>query len=218
MDSYLTIGDLEIFKYCGTAYNSNCYIIWNSIVNEAVVVDPNCEAFVQDFVRLYPVDIKWIFVSHEHYDHLLAAKAIRENYGGQIVLTNDAQKALPKLQNQLRRSFNLHLHFTNQEAEAVPEFKTFEADLCFDQELQLKWHQHQFLLTQTKGHTKGSMCMQLDDKVIFSGDAILNGKPIVTKFLGGNMAEYNASTVPYFEKIKNDTWILPGHGEAFKKA
>ena len=42
------------------------------------------------------------------------------------------------------------------------------ADIYFEQKFEFKWESHDFYLISTPGHSKGSICILLDNKYLFS--------------------------------------------------
>ena len=71
----------------------------------------------------------------------------------------------------------------------------------------------------TPGHTKGSVCLRLDN-VLFSGDHIL---PDISPNIGGGDLKHQGLLTLYLESIQRCKTlaseidlVLPGHGEAFK--
>lgn len=64
-------------------------------------------------------------------------------------------------------------------------------------EEQWSWEGHSLLLKETPGHSKGSICIILDERYLFSGDSLVTGYPTVTRLPGGSKQEYEAVTLPY---------------------
>ena len=57
----------------------------------------------------------------------------------------------------------------------------------------------------------------VDDAIAFSGDSMIDGRRIITAFKGGNAEEMQYKTLPKLMSLTDDLWVLPGHGEPFKK-
>lgn len=64
----------------------------------------------------------------------------------------------------------------------------------------------------TPGHSKGSCCIEVDSKYVFTGDSLIQDIPVITRYPGGSMEEYERQTVPYLEKLSEEAFIMPGHG------
>jgi glyoxylase-like metal-dependent hydrolase (beta-lactamase superfamily II) len=72
---------------------------------------------------------------------------------------------------------------------------------------------YKFKIIETPGHTLGSICYLMDDKILFSGDTLFNGSIGRTDFPNG---DYN-KMVKSLNKLKNLPGyiiVYPGHGEA----
>jgi glyoxylase-like metal-dependent hydrolase (beta-lactamase superfamily II) len=92
---------------------------------------------------------------------------------------------------------------------------TIVADKTFDQEEVLKIGDLKFNVISTPGHSEGSACYELFDKLVFTGDTLLQNDPIILRFPGGNKDDYKNVSLPYLRSLPKDTIIMPGHGDPF---
>ena len=74
---------------------ANCYILSDSEKN-AVVVDPGGDApRILEEIRKRSLRVQYIFLTHVHFDHFLAAAEVREAAGApQLVPKEDAASCL----------------------------------------------------------------------------------------------------------------------------
>lgn len=63
----------------------------------------------------------------------------------------------------------------------------------------------------TPGHTKGSMCILLDN-ILFTGDTLFKGSYGRFDLKGGNYMEL-VSSLNYLRKLDKDILVLAGHGD-----
>ena len=79
----------------------------------------------------------------------------------------------------------------------------------------MKWRNYSIQFISTPGHSKGSICFLIENK-LFSGDTLMQSKPFINK-RNGSMEEYKNSLniLNMLIKGKNIT-IYPGHGDTFK--
>ena len=72
------------------------------------------------------------------------------------------------------------------------------------------------LLSQFFGHSNDSIIAVVDDKYMFSGDAILS-IPTVTRFVGGSSKKFWDNDIPRLkEYIPYIEMVFPGHGDIGK--
>ena len=61
------------------ALSTNCYIIYDN--GEAIIVDPgDKDERISRFIDENGLKIKFIYLTHCHFDHILGAKWLREKY------------------------------------------------------------------------------------------------------------------------------------------
>ena len=92
---------------------------------------------------------------------------------------------------------------------------TINAEITFDKEAEIKIGHLRFHVTSTPGHSEGSACYTLFEKMIFTGDTLLQDYPVILKFPGGNKDDYEKEALPFLKKLSKDSFIMPGHGEPF---
>jgi len=98
----------------------------------------------------------------------------------------------------------------------IPKDKEGKIDISYFDRLNLEWEGLSFHIQETIGHSKGSSSILMDKTYIFSGDAVLKEKPIITNYLGGNREDYKNSTISYYQQLNKNLMVLPGHGEMFE--
>ena len=69
----------------------------------------------------------------------------------------------------------------------------------------------------TPGHSDCSQCIELWHEhhlwAVFTGDSLVNGHDVITRFPSGSKKVFREITEPYLMKINDETTILPGHGD-----
>ena len=74
---------------------TNCYIIEDENTKELMVVDPGGEA--QKIIELVDIlggQLKYIYLTHCHGDHIGAVKELKEQKGGKILIHTDDYEGL----------------------------------------------------------------------------------------------------------------------------
>ena len=79
----------------------------------------------------------------------------------------------------------------------------------------IEWQGHKLFMKETPGHSKGSICILVDDKYLFSGDTIFREFPTATRMPGGSTRAYKTITEPWLESLPQDIVVYPGHTDSF---
>lgn len=164
-----------------TGPGTNTYLVGHE---EVVVIDPGPDdpAHLDAIAAAGAGAVKWIVVTHTHPDHSPGAQGLRERLGGGVLVLGYEGG---------RDGFD-------PDAE-IGEGHTIDAD-----EFTLR-------ALHTPGHASNHLCYLLeDDRLLFSGDHIMNGSTVVISPPDGDMAAYLSS----LERLRSLGLkaIAPGHG------
>lgn len=162
---------------------TNCFLL---IGNEghAVAIDP--AAPVEEFVQALEENdatLTAVLLTHGHHDHIGSVEALYEKYGARVYM-NEADA----------RQFHMHPD------EFYTDFGTIQVD------------DMTFTTIFTPGHTPGSTCIQVDDK-LFSGDTLFADSIGRTDLEGGSMKQMRESLKKLADNITEDLKVYPGHAE-----
>jgi glyoxylase-like metal-dependent hydrolase (beta-lactamase superfamily II) len=163
--------------------------------------------------------LKYIILTHHHYDHSSGAHRLREALGGQVVVHRDEERLLldpgtdfgdveiPEDQKEARERAK---HFMEDAKKANPEVRLNDGDAITVGGLRLR-------AVHAPGHTAGHLCVFLEEeRVLFAGDNVLGvGTAAISPPPHGDMAEYIRS----LRKMQSldAALLLPGHGPAVKE-
>lgn len=78
------------FKHFLTDINaSNCYVIGCSETKTAVIIDPSeYSEKIQTYIEKKFLDIKYIFITHNHYDHNQDVPAVLNQFNAEVINGN----------------------------------------------------------------------------------------------------------------------------------
>ena len=94
--------------------------------------------------------------------------------------------------------------------------RQYNADITYEEEYTLNWHNYSFQFYHIPGHSQGSSLIVLNGQYAFTGDSLLKDLPIIIRFPGSNKADYENITMPLLSRfLTSDMTILPGHGVPF---
>ena len=167
-----------------TGPGTNTYLVGKE---EVTVIDPGPAMQEHiDVITAAAPNIKQILVTHTHPDHSPGVRLLKEKldvpaYG---MLTNSSK---------------------NQDQTFSPERILDDGEVFQEEEFSIE-------VVHTPGHASNHLCFILkEEKLIFTGDHIMNGSTVVIGPPDGNMKQYIQS----LEKLKeyDIEKIAPGHGE-----
>lgn len=182
---------------------TNCYLLADDN-GRGVCIDPGDHADrLLEIARKMGVRIEAIWLTHGHFDHMLAAAEIKRATGAALYVHAEDEGCL----DDPRR--NLLAYFTVRIPLSLKADKTFrEGDILNAGDLP-------FTVWETPGHTPGSCCFVNEALgVVFSGDTLFENGVGRTDMPGGDEETLRVS-VERLEKITSAPRVYPGHGEDF---
>ena len=183
--------------------STNCYFLINEELREAVIVDPGENAKqIQGYLAENELTPVAILLTHGHFDHMMAAEALRDACGIKVYATAKEKELLNSSTLNLAKGF-------------------IRADYTMDADIYCKEGDEFYLagctirVLETPGHTPGGCCYYIPSQnMMFSGDTLFYGSIGRTDFPGGSFKELS-------KNIKEKLYVLPaesicysGHGEA----
>jgi glyoxylase-like metal-dependent hydrolase (beta-lactamase superfamily II) len=142
-----------------------------------------------------------VLLTHGHYDHILAADAVRKKYGIKIYASSDEKEVLASEQMNLSAASGDHV--------------TLTADVWHEDKDCLKLAGIDIEVMHTPGHTKGGSCYYISEaELLFSGDTLFAGSVGRTDFPTGSMSEIVRSIKEKLLVLPESTKVFPGHGES----
>lgn len=184
--------------------NTNSYIL-RAKEDEgfATVIDPG-EDFtgIVNAIEANHLNVDLIVLTHGHFDHACSSGSLSKKYGGKIAMSSEDMFLL-----QLNREAMRKL--------GIKEECDFWVDIDLSKVNSLPIHKSFSLeVLRTPGHTPGSVVLlSPTGSVAFTGDTLFRGFVGRTDFPGGSEQQLKDSLKMLLEKAKEDSLILPGHGE-----
>jgi hydroxyacylglutathione hydrolase len=192
-----------IHKLINTPLTSNCYIIYND--GKCIIVDPgssnNYEIYV--FLKLKNLTPEYIFLTHEHFDHIWGLNDLRSIYIDLKVISS-----IECSNSIICSKKNMSAFYKNI------NFVCLKSDIVFKDLFEFCWMDTIFHFFVTEGHSLGSVCILFNDSLI-TGDTIILNEKTVTKLPGGSESQLKASFLKISERITFPINIYAGHGQDF---
>ena len=194
------MADLEIFQKTLGDLGTNCYILVNHDTKECVVFDPADEAHVLKEIFDHPdFNLKGIFLTHGHFDHIGAAKELKDTYNVPIYASKEENdQILMKLGGNLSAMFGKPM--------------TLEADELLHDGDKLDILGTTLECMLTPGHTAGGMCFYCEElKSVIVGDTLFCESVGRTDFPTGSGSVLVNSIREKLFVLPDNTKVFPGH-------
>ncbi|MBI4326173.1 MAG: MBL fold metallo-hydrolase [Chloroflexi bacterium] len=108
--------ELRMITTTGEGMAVNCYLVWDEVTREAALFDTGWDAQpIFDLIATEQLQLKHLFITHTHRDHIAAMEPIRERYP-KVRLHSNSRHAPPDQRNRSRDFIHLgSLRITNRE-------------------------------------------------------------------------------------------------------
>lgn len=196
------MGKLQIASAALGMLSTNCYFLNNTETGETILVDPADEAVsIKNWCINNGKKPVAVLLTHGHFDHMLAADALRKEFGIKIYVGEDEKELL---ENAV---WNLSAMWSSP--------ATLKADEFLSGGQLLKLAGFEIRVIATPGHTAGGVSYYLaDEGVLLSGDTLFAGSYGRVDFPTSSMAELARSIREKLLTLPEETVVYPGHGEA----
>jgi len=191
----------EIIAIPVGALEVNCYLVWDKATGEGVVIDPGADAQeIIATVRENDVKVRFVVNTHGHFDHVGADAAMKAAFGAPVAIHPDDAALMAEA----------HEHGVFFGVETP---KQAAADIALKDGDTLEAGPLRFRVIHTPGHTRGGVCLYMDQgKTLFTGDTLFAGSIGRTDFEGGSMDSLLESIAARLLVLDDDVLVLPGHG------
>ena len=190
--------DIKVFPY--GPLGENTYLVTDEDSGYKAIIDPGY--YGDDVAECIGESntLKYIILTHGHFDHLYAAEEYKERYSNAELIAPDKEKYL------------VHKDWINDVLTRGMTVKNCpEPDMYVSEDSELKLGNTEFTFIHTPGHTEGGMCIKSGD-IIFTGDTLFKLSVGNTSLETGNWDELLDSIKNKLFLLDEDTVVYPGHG------
>ena len=194
---------MKIDKLILGEFKTNCYVVSHN--NTAFVIDPACNGETIDaFLKKNNYQLKAIFLTHGHQDHIGAVDYLYDIYKCTIIAHQNEQDIL-----------------TGSDSSKILQIRSLSGVKVnspvkyFDNEFS-SWNINGIIVDGilTPGHSAGSVTYVLRNYYrIFSGDTVFKDTVGRTDLPTSNKEEL-AKSIEIYKTFKDECKIHPGHGES----
>lgn len=194
-------------RFINELMTSNCFVVWDDDSRHCVIIDPASEKAERELqlIEDNKLTLDYILLTHEHTDHTWGVNALVDKYNPKVVCSAACKEALPAAGDMYFRLYYNDPNYT---------YKVKRVDYTIeDLQGSLVWNNINIGFIKTPGHSPGSICIIIADK-LFTGDTIMQYKPYINK-RGGNLEVYMNSVNSILSCFPANTQVYPGHGDTF---
>ena len=186
-------------KFYVSMMNTNCYLYYDEDSKEAMVIDiGDTSEQLLEFIKENELKVKYIYLTHCHFDHISGAEWLKENVGGEIVILEAEKENLKDI------NVNLSEIVSGKSVSFEPDKVVFEGD-------ELLIGNDTFKVIYTPGHTAGGSCLYNGD-ILFAGDTLFLGTHGRTDLPTSNYSDIIRAIKTKLLTLPDDTIVYPGHG------
>jgi len=182
--------------------DNNCYVVADEGSREAAIFDaPFDSTPICQFLRENNLELKYIFLTHGHFDHITAVEGILAEFPNAKIVAHQscdtilADTAMNMTDKYCRKSF------------------TFEANVKVDNGDVLSVGAVEVRAIHTPGHTCDSVCFLVENNLI-SGDTLFRREVGRCDFPTGNLEQLIRSITDKLYALPPNTIVYPGHGKS----
>lgn len=194
----------EINTFVVNEFAVNCYIYKDPLSENSILIDPGgkCDELIK-FIKDNDLKVNYIFLTHAHYDHIKSLEEIANILQVEVVLHQDEYPILIDEQLNLSKFLGKEC-IKNYNSMKFLKVKDLDILYCGNQKI--------FVL-HTPGHTKGSICLYIKDKYLFTGDTLFCGSVGRTDFPTGSIDDLENSLKRIFS-LPHNIQFFPGHNNS----
>lgn len=189
--------EYKIIKLVVGELQENCFILFDEN-KDAFIVDPGAssENIIEE-IEKNDLNIKYILLTHGHFDHVGAVAALKKRFKAPIYLHKNDRNFLENPKEVRESAFGLQIEASN-------------VDIFVNGGDEIPFSDDKIKVIASPGHTIGSVCY-LFKNYLFAGDTLFNGSIGRTDFPESD----NSLMMESLKKLKeldDDIYVLSGHG------
>ena len=189
--------EYKIMKLVVGQLQENCFILFDEN-KDAFVVDPGGSSEnIIEAIEKNSLNIKYILLTHGHFDHVGAVAALVKKYKVPVYLSKEDRAFLESPKEVRASSFGMQI-------------EAAEVDVFVKEGDEIPFSKGTIKVIETPGHTLGSVCY-LFENYLFAGDTLFNGSIGRTDFPESDHS-LMLESLKKLKKLDDEIYVLSGHG------
>lgn len=179
--------------------HANCYLIGDERTNQCAIFDPGASTQkILDMIKESGMEVKYIILTHCHFDHVMAAPFVQEATGAELMIHHeDAAYLTPE--------------HVSRKGYIREEYRAPRIDRLLGDGDTIELGDITMRVMNTPGHTRGS-CVFMFGDVMISGDTLFKDACGRWDFQGGSQ-ESMMESLRQLYALEGDYRVFSGHGE-----
>lgn len=178
----------------------NNYLLIDEDSKEAVLIDcTEKSGDIYKTINEYSVKLKYILLTHGHFDHVLGVNDFKNQYPECKVLLHEDDKGLLDSIKDFASRFG-----AGQVEEQKVDSYLKEGDI-------IKFGNQEIKVIHTPGHTKGGVCYLVND-MLFTGDTLFYESVGRTDLPDGHFGKLKSNIQEKLFTLDENIKVFPGHG------
>lgn len=192
---------MKIEKFIPEEFAANNYLLYDEETKNAALFDPSgCFIKVDRFIKEKKLNLKYIIVTHAHFDHLGDIKKFQDNY-------KDVKTYLPEKDEILYKNLVMQCDLFG-----VRRVENFRVDAFINENSEIYLDDVQIKVIETPGHSAGSTCYLIGD-VLISGDTLFYEEIGRCDLPTGSFEDISRSIKEKIFLLEDNIKVFPGHGD-----
>lgn len=189
--------EYKIIKLVVGQLQENCFILFDEN-KDAFVVDPGGSSEnIIEAIEKNSLNIKYILLTHGHFDHVGAVAALVKKYKAPVYLSKEDRAFLESPKEVRASAFGMQI-------------EAAEVDVFVKEGDEISFSEGNIIVIETPGHTLGSVCY-LFENYLFAGDTLFNGSIGRTDFPESDHS-LMVESLKKLKKLDDEIYVLSGHG------
>lgn len=174
-------------------------------MKNGIIIDPGTnDEEIYEYIEKENINIKKIILTHNHGDHIAGLDKAVKNTGAKVCISKQDGETLGKDMDNHYKMFRI------EKIETKPDILLNHLD-------EIKFEGKKIIFHLTPGHTKGSMCIEIEGtNILLTGDTLFKGTYGRCDLYGGDVNQMVKSLEYIYERFDAQTIIFPGHGSSIK--
>ncbi len=184
------------------SYGTNCYFVYEEGKPDCIVIDPaDAGDKIYEALSNKGFEVKAIFLTHGHFDHIWGAKALKEGSKAMIYALEEEKALCEDARLNVSRG-------AGKAYELTPDITVKDGEEIAIGDISCK-------VIATPGHTAGSCCYYFEEAgLLVCGDTVFLESVGRTDLPTGSFSQLIRSIKEKIFTLPEDVKLYPGHGDS----